>query len=161
MAAFLLILAVLSLTIGRDIYIGEEPDLVSFSISHFAGYLFFLVMPVEGLYVYYQTLEPNQVVLLAIALGTALSAQVIDYLCGYLVGGRVIQHAVRKERYEKAQVYIQRYGNWVILVFNLLPLSSPILILAAGMLRYPFASVLLYSFLGLLVKYGVLALFFI
>lgn len=156
----MLMITILSLTIGRDLYLGAEPNVVSFGITHFAGYLFFLVMPVEGLYIYYLTEFLDPVQLTVIAITTALLAQTIDYYCGYLVSERAIQYFISRDKYVKAQGYIKKYGNATILVFNLFPLSSPIIVLASGMLKYPFRKVLLFSFIGLLIKYGVTALFF-
>ena len=49
------VLAILisSFTVGRQIYLDREPTLFSFSVIHFGGYLFFLLMPVELLFIYY------------------------------------------------------------------------------------------------------------
>ena len=111
LSAFLIMVTVLSLTIGRDLYLGMEPNMTSFSITHFAGYLFFLVMPVEGLFIYYLTEHLDPVLLTILAVATALLALVIDYLCGYLVSKQFIQYFIRRDRYEKAQSFIKKYGK--------------------------------------------------
>lgn len=161
---FLLVLAlvitVFSLTIGKDLYHGHPPNLKSYAITQFAGYLFFMVMPVEVAFVYYIKVNQNPVILISIAVGAAILAQMIDYACGYLASQQFIEKFVRKEKYEKAKTYIKKYGDITLFVFNVLPLSSPILILAAGMLKYPFKRVILFSLLGLIVKYIALALIF-
>ena len=41
------IIAIVGSTLGREIMAGRQPGLVSFGLIHFAGYLFFLLMPVE------------------------------------------------------------------------------------------------------------------
>ena len=48
------IILIISFTLGREIMSGRQPGLWSFTIIHFAGYLFFLLMPVELLVPYYQ-----------------------------------------------------------------------------------------------------------
>ncbi len=48
-AMIVTIIAIVSSTLGREIMSGRQPGLWSFSTIHFAGYLFFLVMPVEAL----------------------------------------------------------------------------------------------------------------
>lgn len=154
-------ITLLSLTVGREIYQDAEPNLLSFSITHFSGYLFFLVMPVEGLYIYYLSMDLGPFWLTVLAMATALSAQALDYLCGYVISDRAVKYFVRKDRFERFKRYIRQYGNAPILFFNLLPLSSPILVLAAGILKYPFRKVFFYSFLGLLIKYGLVALGFL
>ena len=82
--ASLLIVAAItiaSLTIGRDIYYGSRDEgLLSFAIVNASGYLFFLFMPVEVAFVYYLQGDINVLALNAVAMGTALFSQTIDYL---------------------------------------------------------------------------------
>ena len=42
------IIAIVGSTLGREIMAGRQPGLVSFGLIHFAGYLFFSLMPVEA-----------------------------------------------------------------------------------------------------------------
>ena len=149
-----------SLTIGRQIFLGNEPDIVSFSVIHFAGYLFFLLMPVEILFTYYFIEDVNVIVLLILALVTAIAAQMIDYLIGYLVSNQVIHNLMGKKRYRNLKKYMDRYGNLAVFVFNALPLSSSVLSLVAGMLRYKFRNFVIYSFMGLSLKYFIIVLLF-
>lgn len=151
-----------SLTIGKHIYYEERlPGLYSFSIIHFSGYLFFLLMPVELLFVFYAALESNMLLLLLFALTTAMLAQIIDYAIGNLVSSRIIDRLIGRKRYQRSKKYIRKYGNATIFVFNLTPLSSPILSLAAGMVRYRFWNFIAYSFAGLFFKYLAITLFFL
>jgi membrane protein DedA with SNARE-associated domain len=158
-SALAIILA--SITIGRQIYYQRQPDIISFSLIHFAGYLFFLLMPVEILFTYYLVENYNVFILLAVALATAIVAQTIDYLVGKLVSNQIIHKFIGMKKYKKTEDYINKYGNLTVFVFNVLPLSSPILALVAGMLRYRFRNLVLYSFLGLSIKYGIIALIFL
>ena len=110
-------------------------------------------MPVEILFIYYVIDGHNLIVLLGLALATAMAAQIIDYLIGYTVSSQVIYKIIGEKKYKKAEKYIDKYGNMTVFVFNVLPLSSSVLSLAAGMLRYKFRSMVLYSFFGLSLKY--------
>jgi membrane protein YqaA with SNARE-associated domain len=157
----LLVISLLSLTIGRDLYLGRPSNIFSFAIIHFAGYLFFLVMPVEAAFIYFITLNKNPFILISIAVITALLAQIIDYYCGHLISKKILEKLVRREKYERGMQYIRKYGNATILFFNLLPLSSPLLILTAGMIKYPLKHVILFSFIGLVIKYLIIVLFFL
>ena len=162
MVAVLTIVAAIliaSLTVGREIYEGRSESLTSFVVVHFAGYLFFLLMPVEMAFVYYLSFYP-EMQLIGVALTTAFTAQVIDYLIGYSFSYKFILYWIGEKRIEVAESYIQKYGNLTIFLFNLLPLSSPVIALAAGMLKYSFKNLLIYSVLGLMIKYTVLALIF-
>jgi membrane protein DedA with SNARE-associated domain len=67
---------------------------------------------------------------------------------------------VGEKRLIKAEKYIRKYGNLTIFVFNFFPLSSPVIALVAGMLKYRLRHLLIYSLLGLALKYIVLSLIF-
>ena len=150
---------IVSFTVGREIYEGKSESLTSFIVVHFAGYLFFLLMPVEMLFVYYLSFYP-ELELIGIAIGTAFAAQVIDYLIGYSFRYKFILYFVGEKRIENAESYIKKYGNLTIFIFNLLPLSSPVIALVAGMLKYSIKDLVIYSVLGLAIKYAILSLVF-
>lgn len=157
----LLVVSILSLTIGRELVSQKQPTLTSFSVVHFSGYLFFIVMPVEALIPYYISEGYFPLLLLLIAIGSAIIAQIIDYAIGFLVSDRVIHDWIGRWRYNKVKKHIDDYGHWAILVFNLLPLSSPILSLVAGMVKYPLRRMIIYSLIGLSVKYFAIAYIFV
>lgn len=150
-----------SLTVGRDIYYGSRDNgLLSFAIVNASGYLFFLFMPVEIAFVYYLNGTINVFALNAVALGTALFSQSIDYMIGFMMSNRIIDKFIGRHRYEKAEDKIIKYGNLTIFVFNALPLSSPVISLAAGMLRYRIRDAAIFTVAGLVVKYVALTLIF-
>lgn len=154
-------IAIASVTMGRDIYYGSRDEgMLSFAIVNACGYLFFLVMPVEVAFVYYLQGDISVAALNAVAIGTALFSQAIDYSIGLLMSDRFIDNLIGRKRYMKAERYIEKYGNVTIFVFNSLPLSSPVISLAAGMLRYRIRDTLIYTILGLVVKYIALTLIF-
>jgi membrane protein DedA with SNARE-associated domain len=151
LAAVAVIIA--SLTIGREIYGNKEHTLLSFAIINFSGYLFFILMPVELAFIYYLNTDLNIFLLNVVAMGTALFSQGIDYYIGRSFSTRIIDRLIGRQRYEKAESEIRKYGNIAIFVFNLLPLSSPVILLAAGMLKHRLREAFFYSFAGLLLKY--------
>ena len=148
-----------SFTVGHEIYEGKSESLNCFALVHFGGYLFFLLMPVEMAFIYYLSFY-SEIKLISVALGTAFAAQVIDYLIGFLLSSRFIHYLVGEKRLSNAEGHIKKYGNLTIFLFNLLPLSSPIIALVAGMLKYNFKNLVIYSVLGLILKYVILALIF-
>lgn len=163
-AGLLIIAAIViaSLTVGRDIYYGSrDHGLLSFAIVNASGYLFFLVMPVELAFIYYLSGNVNIWALNAVALGTALMSQAVDYIIGFLLSEKIIERFIGKRRYEKAENDLRKYGNIAILIFNALPLSSPVISLAAGILKHRIKDAVLYTVAGLLFKYLVLTLIFI
>lgn len=154
-------ITIASMTVGRDIYYGSRDEgMLSFAIVNACGYLFFLFMPVEIAFVYYLQGDISIPALIAVAIGTALFSQAIDYSIGLLMSNRFIDNLIGRKRYIKAEKYIERYGNVTIFVFNALPLSSPVISLAAGMLRHRITDTLIFTVLGLVVKYLAMTLIF-
>ena len=158
---FILMTVIASLTIGRDIYENEAKSLLSFAIANFAGYLFcFLFMPMELAFIYYLRTGYELFALNLVAIGTAFAAQLINYLVGYFFSSGIIDRLIGRKRYEKAEAEIRKYGNWTLLFSNLLPLSSPVVSLAAGMLKHRFKEALFYSLTGIVLRYLLLTLLF-
>ena len=150
-----------SLTIGRDIYENNQGSLLSFAIVNFTGYLFvFLFMPVELAFIFYLRSGYDPLILNLVAISTAFASEAIDYLIGYFFSARIIDRLIGRHRYEKAEDEIRKYGNWAILVSNVLPLSSPVISLAAGMLKYRVKEVVIYSFVGIVLRYLLLTVIF-
>lgn len=153
LAIFVVATIVVGVTVGREIYAGRNPSLRSFGVINFAGYLFFLTMPVEALVPWYQSLGHAPLTLIGLALATAVLAQIIDYGIGVSVKDEWMDRVLGAERHRRAARTLHRHGAWGIFIFNLFPLSSPILMLAAGMARYGLGRALIYSVSGLIAKY--------
>ena len=150
-----------SLTIGKDIYESEEKSILSFAIINLLGYLFFfLFMPVELAFIFYLRSEYDPLMLNLVAISTAFVSESIDYLIGYFFSTGFIDRLIGRKRYEKAEDEIRKYGNWALLGSNILPLSSPIISLAAGMLKYRVKEVIFYSLTGIVLRYLLLTLIF-
>jgi membrane protein YqaA with SNARE-associated domain len=154
--SLLLGVGLISLTIGRELFLQQKPTLFSFGVVHFAGYLFFLLMPVETLVPLYQSFGYPALTLLLIAIGTAILAQPINYAVGYLMSADVIQGLIGDKRYKRSKKNISEFGPVTIFLFNFLPLSSSVLSLVAGMLRYRFRNLIFFSLCGISLKYLVL-----
>jgi membrane protein YqaA with SNARE-associated domain len=148
-----IIALLLTATVGQDMMAQRRPDLGWFTLLHGAGYLFFIVMPVEMLIPYYQAEGHPEGVLFIVAVGTAFVAQVIDLAIGWALSDDFIHGLVGEKRHRRASVTMERYGAWAIFGFNLFPLSSPILLLVAGMMRFNPWVALPVSLAGLTGKY--------
>ncbi len=155
---FIIGISLVALVIGRSFAFGETTSLTAFIIIHFAGYLFFILSAVELLFIHMVISGYNPYLLIFLALATAIPAQAIDYHIGKLASDKVIRDIIGEKRYEKSRGRIEKYGNPALFIFNVFPLSSPILILVAGMLKYDYKKVLLYSITGLTIKYSVIVL---
>lgn len=152
------ILAIVGSTLGREIMAGRQPGLVSFGLIHFAGYLFFLLMPVEALVPYYLAAGDSALVLVGLSVATALLAQTIDFAIGWVVSERVVDSLISRAKFEKFKATFSRWGGWAIFMMNLLPLSSPNMLLVSGIMRYSRLKAMSISAAGLLLKYVVIVL---
>lgn len=159
-AGTLMGIALLSILLRNAFTAGEETTLWTFAAAHFTGYLFFVIAPVEVLYLHMLGEGHSTALLFGLALCSALLAQTADYIIGLAFSGSVIEHIVGEKNYHRNLRRIEIYGGWTIFIFCLFPLSSPIVILMAGMIRYPLLRVLLFSSAGLALKYSALTLFF-
>lgn len=151
---------VVSVTVGRDLYQGRAPDIESFILLHFAGYLIFLIMPVDLLVPWYLAEGHGGGELLSLAVLTATLAHLIDYGIGRLLSEEVVEHVIGKRRLRKAYAHIERWGKWAIFVFCLLPLSSPSVVVASGIVRYGLLRTVVWSVAGLVGKYGAMVWLF-
>jgi len=157
----ILMTVIASLTIGRDIYEHNEKSLLSFAIVNLAGYLFFfLFMPMELAFIFYLRTGYDPLTLNLVAIGTAMISQAVDYLIGYFFSAGIIDRMIGRKRYERAEDEIRKYGRLTLFFSNLLPLSSPVISLAAGMLKYRVKDALFYSFVGMVCRYLLLTLLF-
>lgn len=157
-AAVVLFILALSFIATNIVFIERPATLFSFALVNFGGYLFFLLMPVEILFYYYLTIGANPLTMIVIAVATALIAQVIDYEIGKYFSSKVIDGVISKKRYKKYEHLIHKWGGPSIFLFNLFPLSSPILLLVAGIIKFNMRKALTYSAAGLIIKYSVIAL---
>lgn len=128
-----------------------------FYVSFF-GALFFLPLPVEGVFIFYLTVtEHSPVLIIAMALAGNLLGLAVDYYTGRLIGPRLL-HWFMKDRYERFSHRLNRAGGFLILIGNIIPFPIEPLTLVLGATRYGFMRLLLYSALGKIVKF--LALLF-
>jgi len=156
-----IMIVISSLTIGKDIYQSEDKGMSSFALVNFSGYLFFfLLMPMELAFILYLRMGYDPWMLTLVAVATAMSAQVVDYLIGYFFSSGFIDRLIGRRRYEKAEAEIRKYGNLTLFLSNLLPLSSPVISLAAGMLKYRPKDALFFSLCGMILRYVLLTLIF-
>ncbi len=153
------VVVLLTLAISNNLFVGNSSNIVSFAIVHFLAYIFFLLLPAEAFFLYYLYQDHNQLLILFIALITAISAQICDYAIGFLAADH-IKELIKPKRYEKYKNIIDKYGYPIIFFFNLTPLSSPIVILISGFMKLSLRRVMVYSFVGLFIKYVIIILAF-
>lgn len=139
---------------------GEGISIYSYALINFSGYLFFTMTFVELLFVQLIRLGGSPPIFTFVAVVTALLALTLDYLIGYTFSKSFLTKIISERKLLKYQKRIEKYGDIIIFLFNVLPLSSPLLTLSAGLIRYNFRRLIIYSATGLVIKYFVLAIIF-
>ena len=167
LAAFIVFIVGLILGMGlltsvllKSIFTSYQPDLGLFALLHFAGYLFFFLSSPELFFIYLLRFDYSVLLLILIAIITALLAQIIDYSIGHFVSNKFLVKVISNRKFERAKKWIEKYGGIAIFGFTLSPFSSPIVVLVAAMLGYSFRKTVWFSFLGLVMKYVGLWLIF-
>ncbi len=135
----------------------QPPGLLYYTFLHFAGYLFFVVSFIEILSVYMIRVGSNPYLIILLSVVSAVAALCVDYWIGRVMSTPVMINLIGEKRYNRLRHRLVKYRDPALFVFNLLPLSSPLLTAVAGILRYDFSRVILVSFLGLFFKYVILA----
>ncbi len=156
----LLFIVTLSYIANNIIFTEKPASLFDFALVNFGSYLFFLLMPTEILYSYYIISGYNALAMILTAVVTAALAQIIDYEIGKYFSSKVIDGFISRKKYNRYNHLIHRWGGPVIFLFCLSPLSSPILLLVAGIIKFGLKKSLIWSIPGLTIKYIFLALVF-
>jgi membrane protein YqaA with SNARE-associated domain len=158
--AVLIGLILISLTYGNSFFENTPLSFESFILLHFMGYLFFLLMPVEGIFLYYLTEGYSPIPLLIAAILSASLGQLVDYLIGKLVNEKFARDFVGKIKYKNFKSKINKYGSLIIFIFSVSLLPSSIIAFLLGVIKSDWKRVYLYSLLGLTIKYVIVLLFF-
>lgn len=148
------------ITIARSFITGTDIALGQFAFFHFAAYIFFIISSAEMFYIKAIITGHPTTTIFLLAIATALIAQAINYAIGYFFSEKIIKYTVGEKKLESARNKIEGYGNPVIFVFNLFPLSSPLLSFTAGMIKYTYWKLLVFSAAGLTLKYATITLAF-
>ena len=157
----LITIGLLALIFGPIIINGDKPSYFSFAATNFVGHIFFMTVPTEEIiYGYYLSLGYSKNIMFMLAIVSAILAQFIDYSIGFTVHKKFLTGVVGDKKKKKMYGLIKKYGGGVIFFFNFLPLSSPLVCLAAGMLKYDLKKTIYYSLFGLSLKYYIINLLF-
>ena len=118
----------------------------------FFGSLFFIMVPLELLFLYYSTLGYPEVSLVGLAIIAITIGLVFDYMFGWLVGKRVLAFLL-KDKFKKFHDWINKWGGIAIFFGAALPFPLQPVSVIIGAVGYSFKRFVFFAFSGLLVKY--------
>lgn len=158
--AYLVVLGAVSATLGNDILNSTKPNLFSLVLTHFSGYLFFILMPVELVFLYFLNYEYNEYYLVFLCVLTATLAQTINYFIGYFITAKYAEDFISHKKFVKIKKYIKKHQNITVFIINLSTLPSPLVHLAAGMIKLSYFRTIFFAILGLTLKYLIILVLF-
>lgn len=124
----------------------------------FSSYLFFTWTLIEVLHIQLLSLGADVLWMTIIAVTAPIFSLSFNYLVGYGVSRVWLSRLFSEKKLKRYMYYIEKYGYSVLFVSAALPLPIPAMILTAGLLRLYFPKALLFAFVGMVVKYGTIAL---
>jgi membrane protein YqaA with SNARE-associated domain len=126
----------------------------------FLGDLFFNPIPPE-VYFYGALLKGAPHIPLSVA---ALIGCMLAHVVNYLIGRRFsvfFIHLASKKSLYKTRRAVNKYGGYAVLIFNILPLPSPLLTFALGIARYKVSRLFVFLFIGNVIKHAAIVAFFL
>ncbi|MFW5872126.1 MAG: VTT domain-containing protein [bacterium] len=99
------------------------------------GGLFFITFPIEIAYVAAISITKNPWSYFFIMLGGLAISYSFNYIAGFWLS-KVATNIISAKQFYKIKSKLNRYGNWLILLFNILPLPSQPLTFICGVFRY-------------------------
>ncbi len=134
----------------------EEQTLLGLFYANAFGSLFFITIPAEVVFIYYTFLSYHPLLILAISIVGTMLGILADYIIGWLFGERVLRYFL-KEHFEKLSKLNERFGGLLILLGHI-SIIFPFQIYSAivGATKYPIKRFIIYTFFGVLIKYGIL-----
>lgn len=118
----------------------------------FLGSLFFISIPAEFSILYYLSLGHNPVWIILITILANLMGHIVDYFFGRLFGESLIRFFI-KSKFDGLKGIFEKIGGGIIVGGNILPFGTEIIVLVVGSIKYNFKKFLIYSLIGMTIKY--------
>lgn len=120
--------------------------------SSFLAGIFFVPSPDEVLFYYAISKNGLIVYTLFAVLAGYMLAQLLNYYLGWKASDYILNFVSKRKLYQGRR-YINKYGSIGIFLFNFLPFPAPLLSLGLGIAKYNLKRLMIWSFLGHLLKF--------
>jgi membrane protein YqaA with SNARE-associated domain len=138
--------------IGPIISEVQKGSLLGLFYLVFLGSLFFISIPAEFSILYYLSLGHNPILVIAVTILGNILGLTVDYFFGRLFGESLIRFFV-KNKFDGLKGLLDKIGGGVLLVGNILPVGTELIVLVVGSIKYNFKKFLIYSLVGMTIKY--------
>lgn len=122
------------------------------------GGLFFIPLPMEGVFVLFLVKNPNTLAVFFVYLAGISLGYMIDLFVGYrfsIIGKKMIS----TKKFYEIKTMINHYGKWAILIASATPLPGQIVAFIAGVFKYNKTKFFVQFLLGITIKLVVITLF--
>lgn len=129
--------------------------LLGFFYASFFGSLFFILLPMELLFLYYLSLGYSIPLIMSLMLIGSLMGLCLDYMFGLMVGARLVRFILR-DKFDKFHNMITKWGSFVVFIGNAIVFPIQPISVVIGSARFSFGKFIFFTILGLFVKIFVL-----
>jgi len=132
------------------------PSLLGVLYTSLFGGLFFVFVPMEVMFVGFLKISNPFLVYIIFIFGLVISLT-LNYYIGHKFS-RMTKKVITPAKFYKLKGYINRFGGLAVFIVNVLPSPAPYQALAAilGVFRYNMSRFYFYTFLGQIIKFGIL-----
>ncbi len=134
----------------------EGRTLLGLLYASFFGGIFFISLPVEVIFLFYLGLNYYVVQIITVVMIGNLLGMLFNYGFGRLIGEKIVRHFM-KENYEKFRKKLDKAGAMLILIGNILPFPIEPFAVFLGAVKYRFSSFMLWTAVGKMIKFLILA----
>ncbi|MFC1648601.1 YqaA family protein [Nanoarchaeota archaeon] len=120
--------------------------------SALIGSFFFIPLPIEAFYIIGLSNGNSAFWSFFLVIAGLLPGHALDYYIGTKFGPYIMKFVSKKKVY-KAKRWVNRYGTYAIIFFNILPLPAPVLSFALGLTKYNFARLFTFLVIGASLKF--------
>jgi membrane protein YqaA with SNARE-associated domain len=121
----------------------------------FFGSLFFIMVPLELLFLYYHSFGYPAISLVGLTIIAVTIGLFFDYVFGWILGKRVLVFLLR-EKFHKFHRWIGKWGSVAVFIGTALPFPIQPVSVIIGAVRFPLRKFIIFAFLGSFVKYTLL-----
>ena len=132
---------------------------VTLFYAAFLSGLFFVPVPIELAFIAGVRAGSPYIPSAVAVMGGFALGNLVSYLVGWKLS-RFVMHLVNAKQMYGLRRKVNTYGGYAVLAFSLLPAPTPQLNFALGMARYNMARLFSLFFVGMLIKYVAIGLFF-
>jgi membrane protein YqaA with SNARE-associated domain len=133
--------------------VGEisKRTLLGLFYTSFFGSLFFIVIPIEVLFIYYLTLGYSVPIVIALTMIGNIMGLCLDYLFGFIVGAKILKFFFG-EKFDRFQNIVTKWGAVVVFFGNVIIFPIQPVSVVIGSAKYSFKKFLIFTILGIFVK---------